>query len=57
MKKIVETSIKKGVVPAHAPSWAKMTDVQWIEKLDDMVKNPNKYKDSPLKQILTNACK
>lgn len=52
MSKVIETIIATGTIPAHAPAWAKMNDVQWIAKLDDIVQHPDKYRDSELKKKL-----
>ena len=55
MERLVETIIKKGLIPEHAPSWAKMNSVQWLEKLENIIQHPEKYRDSVLKQTLINA--
>ena len=57
MEKIIETSIKKGIVPEHAPSWAKLDDIQWIQKLNSIVENPDKYHNSVLKETLLESVK
>ena len=52
MSKLIEKIIATGAIPAHAPGWAKMSDVQWIQKLDNILEHPNKYRDSILKRTL-----
>ena len=57
MSKLVEKIIETGSIPAHAPAWAKLNDVQWINKLDNIVKHPNKYRNSLLKRTLLEEAK
>ena len=52
MSKLVKQIINTGAIPAHAPSWAKLDDAQWIQKLDSIIKHPDKYRNSILKQTL-----
>ena len=57
MENVVEKIIREGIIPAHAPSWAKMSDAQWIEKLDAIIKYPEKFRKSALKTVLLEAIK